>query len=309
MPLRKFPGLRGVSVKEVRALSKLAWVRDDALSDETFEARVLPDGRVLAFLSEDDRAVLYPSREALAEVNRECAKTRAQMPTGPIDVARTLLPPLDDFLRDVEVHAKSLGKVLRLPDAVLDGTQESLNAVDKAVWRMPRAKRMTPEVVTPLVAYVGEVMRRVCEGRWTRLPATWKERIPVCEPSAVAEWEVRYWAWTKAREKALADALARGLSHYKASLQADAETHQLGVDVTLNKPKPIRFDVVERPMPGHETEPVIRARSGGLLQPFAVVVKEFELGGRGSLWGAINGTLMPYLIAARTGASGDGSAS
>jgi hypothetical protein len=34
--------------------------------------------------------------------------------------AQTLLPPIDDFLRDVEAHAKSLGPRLRLPAEVLD---------------------------------------------------------------------------------------------------------------------------------------------------------------------------------------------
>ena len=31
---------------------------------------------------------------------------------------------------------------------------------------------MTPEIVTPVIAYVGEVMRRASGGRWTAGPAT-----------------------------------------------------------------------------------------------------------------------------------------
>jgi hypothetical protein len=211
----KIPGFRNVSAKEVRELSKLPWVRDEAFSDRTFEARVLPDGRVLLYLGEGERAALYPSREALAEVLREGQEEAAR---GPVDYTRTLLPPIEDFLRDVDAHARGLGKAIGVPDAVLDRGIDSLDVAYRAVLRLRRAKRMTPEVFTPLVAYVGEVMRAASGGEWTR-------------------------------------------------------------------------SVVRR----HENEPMLKAHDGRLLQPFAIVLVEvMEHGARGSLMGAVAGTLAPY---------------
>ena len=40
----------------------------------------------------------------------------------------------------------------------------------------PWAKRQVPDLVTPLVAYVGEVLRRASGGRWVKPPATYKQR-------------------------------------------------------------------------------------------------------------------------------------
>ena len=51
---------------------------------------------------------------------------------------------------------------------MLDGTPESLDAVDKALKRIPWAKRQVPDLVTPLVAYLGEVMRKGSGGRWSK---------------------------------------------------------------------------------------------------------------------------------------------
>jgi hypothetical protein len=168
MASRRAPGARTASVKEVRELSKLPWVRDEALSSRGMEARVLPDGRVLLYIADDCTSALYPSRESLAEVRRAGEEMMAKGRT--IDLTQTLLPPIADFLRDAEAHAKSLGKAIRVPDEALDRTVESLDVAYKAVLRLRNAKRMTPAVFTPLTAYVGEVMRLVCDGQWTTSP-------------------------------------------------------------------------------------------------------------------------------------------
>jgi hypothetical protein len=168
MATRRIPGVRNISRKEVRELSKLPWVRDEALSSRGMEARALPDGRVFLFHGDDCPGVLFPSREGLAEARRASAEdAKRQGPT--VDLSETLLPPIVDFLRDVEAHAKSVGKVLRIPDEALDFTEPSLDAIDAALKRIrPAAKRMTPEIVTPVIAYLGEVMRRVSGGQWTQ---------------------------------------------------------------------------------------------------------------------------------------------
>ena len=236
MAKSKIPGFRQASPKEARELSKLPWVRDDELSSHAFEARVLPDGRVLLWLADGERAPLYPSREALAEVVRE-AKA---MPKGPIDYTLTLLPPIDDFLPDVEAHAKSLGPRLRIPDEALDGTVASLEAVDKALKRIPWAKRQMPDLVTPLVAYVGEVLRRASRGRWVKPPATYKQREMV-------------YGWTvTGAEHASAEEVAAAMDLARAAAELDA-----------SQPK-------EKPR-GSENEPVIQASNGRGFQPFAIV--------------------------------------
>jgi hypothetical protein len=174
MAARRVPGVRQLSKKETRELKKLPWVRDEALSTRITEARVLPDGRVLlcssglGYLADDEEGTLYPSREALAELQRRGAEEAAK---GPVDLSRTLLPPIDDFLRDVDAHAKSLGKRIGVADDALDRSVESLDAVDTALKRIPWAKRQVPDLVTPLIAYVGEVMRRASGGQWTKPPA------------------------------------------------------------------------------------------------------------------------------------------
>jgi hypothetical protein len=281
---RKVPGNRRASVKEVRELSKLPWVRDDALSDETFQARVLPDGRVLLFLFDGQPGTLYPSREALAEVQRECA----EMPKGPIDPAVTCLPPLEEFLRDVEAHARRLGGQIGVADEVLDFSEKSLEAVDKRVWRIPLAKRETRELVTPLVAYVGEVMRRASDGRWSRGPTTQKTQVPVFEPSEAAAYAA-YQATFQAR---VTEALAQGDSPREAERKAKAYLNPSNPGFIFPPPRPIRYEVVEERITGHENEPVVIAHNGNMLQPLALVVGEFFEGGRrGSLAGAVSGTL------------------
>jgi hypothetical protein len=180
MAARRIPGVRQLSLKETRELLKLPYVRDEELSDRHFEVRVLPDGRVLqclsglGYLEDSNPASIYPSREVFVEMRRDIAERFAK---EPVDLTRTLLPPIDDFLRDVEAHAKSLGERIRVPDEALDRTPASLDAVDAALRRMPKAKRMTPEVVTPLVAYVGFVMLAGCGGRWTKPPGGGNEPL------------------------------------------------------------------------------------------------------------------------------------
>jgi hypothetical protein len=168
----KITGARNVRKKEVGELLKLPSVADEALSTRGSQARLLSDGRVLLFFLADGSATLCPSRAVAEEMKRRWDETgrkaAEQSRMGIVHPCQTLLPPIDDFLRDVEAHAKSLGPRLRIPDAVLDGTPESLDAVDKALKRIPWAKRQVPDLVTPLVAYLGEVMRKGSGGRWVK---------------------------------------------------------------------------------------------------------------------------------------------
>jgi hypothetical protein len=264
-------GIRHVSAKEVRELSKLAWVPDETLSTDYSEARVLPDGRVLhvSLLVGPKTGGLSPSRAAAEEMKRRLTETKRQMIEQAAGrtphAAVTLLPPIDDFLRDVEAHARSLGPRLRIPDEALDGSVASLGAVDKALKRIPLAERPVADLVTPLVAYVGEVLRRASGGRWIKLPPTYTGRQPVFDPAELAAWQealaVGQRAFTAVQQR------GRGGSSpeaFEASRQAIEATG-------VREPKPIRFDMVETPSGGCMNEPMIRASNGKSFQPFGDV--------------------------------------
>jgi hypothetical protein len=303
----KIRGVRRLRKKEVQELSKLPWVVDEALSTDSFEARVLPDGRVLHFFRFDGAGNLYPSREALAQALqwvKEAAEEAAAK--GPFDPAKELLPPLTEFLRDIDKHAKGLGKVLRIPDEALDRSVESLDLADKAVGHLRIAKRMTPEVFTPLTAYLGEVMRLVCNGRWGKLPATIKKRYPVYDPAEHAAWAAAQNAALRAAgavaDKAVADALARpgDRAAQRAFDEAQRAIRSAAIAVTTPMPTLLRWEDYEEPIHGHEYEPVIWAHDRALVQPVAALVRTLtERSTYGSLRPAVAGGLARYLIAKR----------
>jgi hypothetical protein len=167
-----------IPANELREYLKLPV--DQALSRRGEEVRILPDGRVLWTLVAVRLARLWPSREAFTEwwrsADEEAAQQRAR---GVVDPSLDLLPPVAEFIRDVEAHAKSLGPRLRVSDEVLDGTPESLDAVDKALKKIPWAKRQVPDLVTPLVAYLGEVIRKGTGGEWSTSTARGHENEPM----------------------------------------------------------------------------------------------------------------------------------
>jgi len=266
---RRIPGVRPAPKKELRELSKLPWVVDEAHSDPSHEIRVLPDGRMLDVLRCDGSAMLYPSREAFEQALQWYKELEAEAAKGPFDPAKELLPPLDDFLRDVERHAKSLAKVLRLPDEVLDRSVESLGAVHKAVVRIKRDKRFTPEVFTPLTAYVGEVMRLLCDGRWGKLPATIRRTEPAAyDPAELKAYEAAFAARKEAAkaagEKAATEAKAKGASKTDVMIARDAAERAIMEPIYVTEPKPIRYREVDEPVEGHQHEPVVWPRGSGI---------------------------------------------
>jgi hypothetical protein len=171
-------GIQKVAGQELREYLKLPV--DHELPPHGGEVRVLPDGRVLYKLVAEKRsATTWPSREAYTEWWRNAEEEVAKARSAPHPTV-ALLPPIDDFLRDVEEHAKSLGSRLNIPDEALDGSVASLGIVDKALKRIPLAERPVADLVTPLVAYVGEVLRKATAGRWIKL------RPPSNEPMVTA---------------------------------------------------------------------------------------------------------------------------
>jgi hypothetical protein len=263
-------GIQRVSGQELREYLKLPV--DQELSTHGGEVRVLPDGRVLDKLVGLRFGTTWPSREAYTEWWRRSDEECAQARSAP-HPALTLLPPIDDFLRDVEAHARSLGPRLGIPDEALDGTVASLGAVDKALKRIPLAERPVADLVTPLVAYVGEVLRRASGGRWIKVPPTYTVREAVYDPG---EWEAFWAARNAARpvaeaaaKKAETEARARRASKSDVALAISAACEAVYRESDAKEPKPIRFDMVDKSRGGSENEPVVVASNGQSFNPFS----------------------------------------
>src|SRR5262249_46930938 len=101
-----------------------------------------------------------------------------------------------------------------------------------------------------------------------------------------------------AAEKARDAVKARGGS---GAAQAEA-FHGPLLQLVRFQPQPIRVDKVEVPVTGHDNEPVIYAKSGYMIQPFAMVIEEVaEQGKRGSLRAQVEAALVGYPIPTRGG--------
>jgi hypothetical protein len=263
-------GIQRVSGHELREYLKLPV--DKALSKPGEEVRILPDGRVLWRLPAVRLARTWPSREAFTEERRRGEEDIAKSRSAP-HPAVALLPPIDDFLRDVEAHARSLGPRLRIPDEALDGTVASLAAVDKALKRIPRAERPVPDLVTPLVAYVGEVFRKASGGRWIKLPPTYTMREAVYAPGAMEAWLTAKLALQPmaeaAAKKAGAEARARRASKSDVASAFNAARDAVYREIDATQPKPIRVDMVEKPRDGSVNAPVVTASNGQSFNPFS----------------------------------------
>jgi hypothetical protein len=257
-----------IPAAELRKYMKLPL--DQALSRPGCDVRILPDGRVLYKLTAVRGTHVWSSREEFMEWQRRGDEAVAR---GPVDLTLTLLPPIDDFLRDVEALAKSLGPRLRILDEALDGTVASLAAVDKALKRIPWIKRQVSDLVTPLVAYVGEVLRRASGGRWIKPPPTYKRWENVYDPAETAAyWTAVVPIAEAAAKKAGAEARARRASASDVALAINMARDAAYREVQATQPKPVRSDWVEHPMRGSMNEPVITASNGRSFQPFAIVI-------------------------------------
>jgi hypothetical protein len=131
------------------------------------------------------------------------------------------------------------------------------------------------DLVTPLVAYLGEVLRRASGGRWIKVPPTYTEREAVYAPG---EWEA-YCAALNARrlmaeaaeKKAEAEAKARRASKSDVALAISAAREAVHRESNVQEPKPIRFDMVEKPRQDSGNAPVVVASNGQSFDPFGDV--------------------------------------
>jgi hypothetical protein len=159
----KTPKSRAVSAREIeRILKKTKPSLDAELSRQTFsQAFDLSGGRVL-LLRDDGNGRLYESKKELQAMLEEGERRAAR---GPESICHDF-PQGQAFAEQVPQLVRQLGTELKIDPARLDGSEKSLDAVDKALWRMKPERALSVEVFAPLTAYVGEVIRKATNGRW-----------------------------------------------------------------------------------------------------------------------------------------------
>jgi hypothetical protein len=158
----KLPKSRSVSAKEVRRLLETTDSVNEELSRvclcQVFD---LASGGALLLFS-NGKGRLYESKDefraALDELEREARR-------GPMSICRDL-PQGQSFAEQVPELVRQLATLLKIESAQLDGSEVSLDHVDKGMRRLRPQRILTPEVFAPLTAYVGEVIRNATHGRW-----------------------------------------------------------------------------------------------------------------------------------------------
>jgi hypothetical protein len=97
----------------------------------------------------------------------------------------------------------------------------------------------------------------------------------VYDPAEMAAWQAATAAVhpvaKAAAEKAAAEAKARRASKSDVAEAYNTARSAAYNEVRTTMPKPIRFDVNDEPIRGHENEPMIAASGGRLFQPFGLV--------------------------------------
>jgi hypothetical protein len=84
---------------------------------------------------------------------------------GPVSPA-TLLGLDRTFIDRVPEHVERLATVLKRPQFQCDYSVASLERIDRALTRLAYGSLVDPEVVLPLWAYLGELIRRHAGGQW-----------------------------------------------------------------------------------------------------------------------------------------------
>jgi hypothetical protein len=136
------------------------------------EAFDLADGGVL-LLYEDGKSRMYESKDELLAMLEELEQKARQ---GPVNPCRDL-PQGEAFAEQVGQLVLRLPALLRMDASQLDGSEASLDNIDKALWRMRPQRMLTLDVFAALTAYVGEVIRNVTKGRWEMRRASDSEKI------------------------------------------------------------------------------------------------------------------------------------
>jgi hypothetical protein len=159
----KRPKSRAISAKEVkRILDATPLSVDHPISRIAMcEAFDVADGGVLLRF-ENGKGRLYKSKEELQAMLDELEKKAREGPESPCRD----FPQGQAFAEQIPRLVGLLPALLNINAAQLDGTEASLDTVDKALRRMRPDRMLEAEVFAALTAYVGEVIRNATQGRW-----------------------------------------------------------------------------------------------------------------------------------------------
>jgi hypothetical protein len=127
------------------------------------QAYQLADGRF--FIVCDPIGSLFPSRAAFEKLMAQIeAEGREQSPQR---LWQEMFPQGKEFVAKVPELIDQLAEILGLSRGDLDYGAESLDKVDERVrQRYQRKDRLKGGIFAPLVAYLGEVIRRTVGGEW-----------------------------------------------------------------------------------------------------------------------------------------------
>jgi hypothetical protein len=166
------PGRR-LSTKQVRELLNTGGgIADSELTKAlSMDAYQLPADAALVVLP-NGRGVLYESRADLKSLIDEVAHTK------PLHLLTGKIPQGKLFAAEA---AQLMAEFIEHMDIPLDGTESSLDSIDRLIRQRRASTFLQPTEYPRLLAYVGEVVRHLVNGHWQMVLAedgeTWEPWI------------------------------------------------------------------------------------------------------------------------------------
>ncbi len=160
---------RGLSAKQVQELIQLSgWFVNNDLTTRVPANLYIdaiyshPNGQTLTVLK-DGAGRLYSSNE---DWLLHLASLEQLGQQEPAHVLSERLPQGADFARIAPNLVEQLSRRLNIPIERLDWSRASLELIDQAIHQKERDECLDPEGFAPLVAYLGEVIKRSTDAQW-----------------------------------------------------------------------------------------------------------------------------------------------
>jgi hypothetical protein len=147
--------LNGRQVRDLLAATAGVQADPEVTRAAGLEAHRMPGDAVLVVLP-SGKGWLYESREELLTSLDEMVRQEVRHPLRDLPDGRTFGERASALAAELAAQARGL-----------DGTEPSLDGVDRLVRRRGAAESQRPEQLQRLVAYVGEVIRGITGGEWT----------------------------------------------------------------------------------------------------------------------------------------------
>ena len=171
--MKQYP-LKNVGAEAVNILLKKRHRIDEELSKQLMgRVYVLEDGRAL-LVDYDGTGLLWESHEELTK-NYWASLKRALQRNDPL---REILPDPHRFETNVLAIVAERPSFLDCDAQSLDFSEKSLDIIDNAIRKFGPERVTTVEVFPWLVAYVGEVIRRLVNGVWNAQDSSAKRAEP-----------------------------------------------------------------------------------------------------------------------------------